>query len=127
MTTTRKCKATRRDGQPCNGWAGESGYCFTHDPARAKERATARAKGGKARHGRTIGQTGSAEPVRVQAMADVVNLLEQTVNDVLGLENSLQRARTIATLANVIVKALEFATLAERVEALEQALKARDN
>ena len=58
-------------------------------------------------------------------MADVVALLQDTINDALRLENSLQRARTIGSLAGVIIKALEYATLQERVEALEQALKSR--
>ncbi len=40
-------------GQPCRGYAIEgSRYCFAHDPAKAAERAQARIKGGKARHGR---------------------------------------------------------------------------
>ena len=86
----------------------------------------ARAKGGYARHGRKVGKTGRPAPVSVQTMQDVVDLLERTFNDTLALENSLQRARTIATLANVVIKALEYATLEERVTALEAALQARE-
>jgi len=59
-------------------------------------------------------------------MQEVVNLLEQAVNDVLSLENSLQRGRTIATLANAVIKALQFATLEERLEAVEMALRLRE-
>lgn len=126
VTTGKRCKAKNERGGPCGAFALKSSdYCFYHDPTNAKERAAARAKGGRARHGRTIGKTGSPAPVELQTMADVVALLEETVNDTLALENSLQRARTIATLANVVIKALEFATLAERVEALERALKER--
>ena len=126
MATTR-CKATTKSGQPCAAYAvSGSDFCYWHDPARAEERAQARARGGHARHGRKIGPTGQPDPVSVQSMADVVTLLEKTVNDVLGLENSLQRGRTIATLANAIVKALQFATLEERLEAVEMALRLRD-
>ena len=127
MTTTgRQCKATSKRGEPCGAFALRgSDYCFHHDPTKAKERAEARAKGGHARHGRRIGKMGKPGPVEIQDMADVVTLLETTINDALSLENSLQRARTIATLANVVIKALEFATLEERVAALELALKAR--
>lgn len=127
MTTTTRCKATTKSGQPCQAWAVEgSDYCFWHDPLRARERAEARKRGGKARHGRRIGTTGRPAPVSVQTMAEVVSLLERTVNDALALENSLQRARTIATLANVVIKALEYATLEERVAALEMALRLRE-
>jgi len=125
-TTSKHCKAKNKRGEPCGAYALQgSDYCFHHDPTKAKERAAARARGGYARHGRNIGKTGKPKPVEVREMADVVTLLETTINDALSLENSLQRARTIATLANVVIKALEFATLAERVEALELALKAR--
>lgn len=126
-STAKRCKATKHNGHPCQAWAGEgSAFCFWHDPARARERAEARARGGRARHGRPIGTTGNAEPVSVQSMADVVNLLERAVNDALRLENSLQRGRTIATLANAVIKALQFATLEERLEAVEMALRARE-
>jgi hypothetical protein len=129
VTTTatgKKCKATTKNGQPCAAWAlAGSDFCFWHDPAHVKERAAARAKGGRARHGRQIGEVGNAAPVEIHTMADVVALLQNTINDALSLENSLQRARTIGSLASVIIKALEYATLEERVEALEQALKSR--
>jgi len=125
-TTAKRCKEKNKRGEPCGTFVlTGSDYCFHHDPAMAKERAAARAKGGRARHGRRIGRTGKLATVEIREMADVVTLLETTINDALSLENSLQRARTIATLANVVIKALEFATLAERVEALELALKAR--
>ena len=125
-TTTKRCKEKNKRGEPCGAFVLRgSDYCFHHDPTKAKERAAARAKGGRARHGRRIGNTGRPELIEIRGMADVVTLLETTINDALSLENSLQRARTIATLANVVIKALEFATLEERVEALELALKAR--
>ena len=125
-TTSKRCKAKNKRGEPCGAFTlTGSDFCFHHDPSMAKERAAARAKGGRARHGRRIGRTATLELVEIRGMADVVTLLETTINDALSLENSLQRARTIATLANVVIKALEFATLEERVEALELALKAR--
>jgi hypothetical protein len=125
-STAKRCKATTKTGQPCAAWAlAGSDFCFWHDPAKTKARAEARARGGRARHGRHIGHVGNTEPVEIRHMGDVVTLLQQTINDALSLENSLQRARTIGSLASVIIKALEYATLQERVEALEQALKAR--
>jgi len=122
----RRCSATNRRGQPCQAYAGESGLCFWHDPARAKARAKARARGGHARHGRQIGATGAGSPVPVQSMTDVVALLEAEIGAMLTLEKSLGRGGTIARLAGVIIKALEFATLEERVAALERREAERD-
>ena len=120
------CQGERKDGQPCNAWAcAGSEHCFMHDPARAEERKAARAKGGRARHGRKVGVVGEPEPVTISGVADVVKLLERTVNDALKLENSIQRVRAIAYVLGVIVKALEVGELEERLAALERALQER--
>ena len=123
-STARICQARRSDGQPCQAWAcKDSDLCFWHDPAQATERKAARSKGGRARHGRTLAPFDNAGPVTISNVADVVALLTQTVNDVLRLENSIQRARAIGYLAWTIIKALELADLEERVSALETALQ----
>ena len=122
-TSRRKCEATTKAGKPCQAWAMDgSNFCFMHDPATVKERAAARSLGGRARHGRNVGATGDTEPVKIENMGDVVQLLNAAVNDLLHLENSIARARAIATLANSLIKALEFAELEDRVTALEMAL-----
>ena len=95
-----------------------------HDPASAKERAEARAAGGRARHGRTLG-TGDNGPVTIETMADVVALLERAVNDTLALENSIARGRAVGYLAGALTRALQFAELEDRVTALERALEGR--
>jgi hypothetical protein len=125
-TTGRPCKAKNARGEPCGAYAMRgSKYCFHHDPAKAEERKVARTKGGRARHGRTLAEGGNDGPVQIETVADVVDLLVRTINDVLSLENSIQRARAIGYLAGVVVKALEVAELEERVAALEAALKTR--
>jgi hypothetical protein len=119
-----QCEATTKRGARCRAWTMDgSRFCFVHDPATVKERAEARAAGGRARHGRNVGATGDGDPVTIETMGDVVELLTDAVNDLLRLENSIARARAVATLANSLIKALEFAELAERVEALERILK----
>ena len=127
ISTGNRCKATNQRGEPCAAYSGaNSDFCFWHDPARVQDRAKARRSGGQSRHGRKIGVTGDNAKVSVKTMQDVVGLLEQAVNDALSLENSLQRARTVGSLASVIIRALEFATLEERVVALEAALRERE-
>ena len=120
-TTTKRCTAKTKRGLPCKGWAvSGSDFCFVHDPSLAKERAAARSKGGRARHGRRIGQTGAGDPVILGDVGAVVRLLERVINDALSLENSLQRARTVGSLAGVVLKGLEVGELEDRVSALEQ-------
>lgn len=122
MTTTA-CKATTRTGEPCRAAAGASGYCFSHDPALASKRASARRAGGRARHGRTIGAVGAeVEPVALATVADVMRLLERTANDLAGLENSINRARAFVALAAVAVRTIETSELEQRLSALESRL-----
>jgi len=125
----KRCNATKRNGQPCQGWAcSGSDYCFIHDPARAQERRNSQRKGGKARHGRTIGETAEpAAPVTLQTIADVLNLLERTANDVLSLENSLSRARTVTAICSVAIKAIQDGELEDRVNEILATLKGREN
>jgi hypothetical protein len=56
----------------------------------------------------------------------VRRLLQIAVTDTLSLENSIARARTIAYLAQVTLKALEVGEFEERLEALEATLKPRE-
>ena len=118
--TAKRCKATKRDGRPCQAWSvAGSEFCFWHDPARAADRARASANGGHARHGRHLVSTDDGEPVSVADVADVLALLERAVNDVLTLENSIARARALGYLAGAALRALEVGQLEQRLEALE--------
>jgi hypothetical protein len=102
-----------------------SEFCFWHDPDLTEERRRARAKGGHARHGRTVKPPNGRDPVTVKVAGDVLPLLERAVNDVLALENSIARARAIGYLAGQVIRAFEVTELQQRVEALELALSKR--
>lgn len=127
MTTTASyCTYIKANGQACRAWAIKgSRFCFPHDPARAAQRAAAHRAGGKARHGRKLGDVGTAEPVKLESVADVAKLLESEVNAVLSLEKSLSRAQTIARLALAFIKAFEVSEIEQRLSALEQAMQER--
>ena len=123
ISTGKRCKAKTKAGEPCRGFAvSGAGYCFTHDPDRAEERRVARAKGGHARHGRTVGATEKGAMVTVHSIGDLLPLVQQAVNDVLILENSIARARSLGYLIGVAVKVFEVSDLAQRVSALEEFL-----
>ena len=122
-STANRCKAITKAGEPCAGWAGVgSGFCFAHDPTKATERAAARVKGGRARHGRNIGITGADCVVLVGTPGDVLDVIRGAILDVLHLENSIARARTLGYLAGVALKAFEVTELEDRLTALEQSV-----
>ena len=97
--------------------AGDSGWCFNHDPAKGRERAQARKKGGRNRQTPKAGA--DAQVVLLRSVGAVQELLEGAVADTLLQENSAQRSRTIGYLAGLALKALEVGELEARLAALE--------
>ena len=95
----------------------ESDYCFNHDPAVGRQRATARKKGGRNR--RTKKAARICKPLR--SVGAVMEVLEGAVADTVVQENSAQRSHTLGYLAGVLLKALEIGELEDRVCALEKA------
>ena len=119
VTTANQCKAETKAGQPCQGWAGASGYCFSHDPAKAAARHEARAKGGRARHGRHVGAVGADGQVTIKDLGDVVQVVTSEINTLLSLEKSISRARAMGYLAGVLVTVYAQSELERRIVALE--------
>lgn len=125
QTTTAmqaRCKAIKANGAPCGSFASASGYCFIHDPEHAGDVAAARRKGGAARHGRRVGPVGDVERVSLATMQDVLGILQNAANDVLQLENSLNRARCIAYIAAVWARCFETSEIERRLSSLEERL-----
>ena len=112
-----RCKAKNRRAEPCRMAAGESGLCFAHDPAKGRERAKARKKGGRNRQTPKAGS--DAQNVQLRSVGAVQALIEGAVADTLLQENSAQRSRTIGYLAGLALKALEIGEMEERLAALE--------
>jgi hypothetical protein len=120
----RKCQAKTGDGKPCGGYANASGYCFTHDPTRGKERAEARRKGGQ---NRLTPKFADASMVKtpIRAVAGVMSLLDVATIDTLAQDNSALRTRGLVSIALAYLKALEVGEIEARLEAIESALKQR--
>jgi len=119
-STGRLCQGRNRRGEPCQVRSlPDSEFCWFHDPDKADERRQARSRGGRSRHGRRLTRDGP-EDVSLGSVGDVVSLLEQTVRDVLALENSISRGRAVGYLCGVAVRALEVSDLEDRIVRLEQ-------
>lgn len=114
----QKCKATTTSGEPCGAWAlAESEYCYTHDPARAAERAAARRRGG---YNRTAAHSADyTGPREVRTLADVLRVLDYALGEAVTLENGIQRGRLLVALAGEYTKALQVADLEARITVLE--------
>lgn len=118
----RHCKAKLKSGRPCPNAAGQSGYCFTHDPARGAERAAARKRGGQRQR---VPHAGNADdvPKQVRTLDDVLKVLDYALAEALPLENSVQRGRLLVQIAHAFIEAIKTGELEQRLSVIEAALK----
>lgn len=123
-----QCKAQTRSGKRCNGYpVAGSNFCFTHDPGSAPKRKAAHMKGGFNR--RRARRDSEFPQVNVQTSSGLKSLIEILIKETYSLENSVNRARAIAYLANLQQHLIDRDELMQRVEALEATMKrrAKDN
>ena len=107
----RRCKATRKDGEPCRAWASKStGLC----PLHSENSHQLHVLGGLSKTRGHMLET--RLPSRLKPVLDLLSLsIEQTHRGDL----KPAQATAIASLAAALVRVTEFAELMVRVEALE--------
>ncbi len=119
-----KCKGKTTRG-PCKAQALQGGrYCFTHDPASGKARATARKLGGMRNRTPHAGQA-DILPATVATISDATKILDYTLAEIIPMENSIARGRLLIALVAGYINAFEIGELENRLAAIETALKAR--
>lgn len=124
LMSKRQCQATKRDGEPCNAAASETGFCFTHDAARGKERALARRNGGLRRITPHVADA-SLVIKETRTIKDVMTILDYALQESLALSNSIQRGRLLVSIAHGYIEALKVGEIEQRLEAIEHALRLR--
>jgi len=115
------CAHAMPNGRRCRAPALRGGsLCFWHEPDRVEEVAEAQRLGGhRRRRERTLAVAydltglGSTEAIR--------RIVEIAIFDVLGLDNSVNRARVLISGALAAAKLLETGDFEERLAALEAA------
>jgi hypothetical protein len=99
-------------------------YCFWHDPALEKEREEARRAGGIARRRELVlkevyGLEGS------ESLEDAARLIDLATNVLLGLDNSVPKARGLLNAAQSIMKLIEVGKLADDVAEMKAVILPR--
>ncbi len=124
LMSKKQCKATKRDGEACNAAASDTGFCFTHDASRGKQRAVARRNGG---FKRITPHAADASLVtkETRTIKDVMTILDYALQESLVLSNSIQRGRLLVSIAHGYIEALKVGEMEQRLEAVEMALKMR--
>ena len=120
-----KCKAKTKGGELCKAQAIAGGrYCFTHDPASGKARATARKLGGKRNRTPHAGQA-DILPATVTTISEATRILDYALAETIPMENSIARGRLLIALVAGYINAFQVGELENRIMAIETALKAR--
>ena len=120
----KQCQEKNKRGEPCSASANETGFCFTHDATKGKERAIARRKGGLQRITPHVADA-SIVPTRIRSIEDAMIILDYTLQESLVLPNSIQRGRLLVSIAHGFIEALKIGEMEQRLEAIENAMNLR--
>jgi hypothetical protein len=121
----RTCAAVRADGRPCGaGPQLDRAFCFVHDPERAAEVTEARRLGGLRRR-REVTIATAYDLAGLDHTDGIRRVLEIAVTDSLGLDNGIDRNRTLIAAATAATRLLTVGDLEARLEAVEAALPRR--
>lgn len=102
----------------------EGRFCLWHDPEHAEEVAEARKIGGSRRK-RECTVAVAYEVEGLTSTDSIRRLIEIAVVDTLSLDNSVNRNRTLAYLAQSTIKLLNHGKHEDRIQRLEDALGPR--
>jgi len=115
------CRQSMPDGRSCRAPLLRDGsYCFWHEPAKAEEAQEARRLGGL-RRSRERTLAGAYDLSSLDSIAAIRRIVEIALFDVVGLENSIARARVLIAGALAAAKLIETGELEARLAALEAA------
>ncbi len=116
-----ECNHIREDGEVCQAQAiTNDEYCFAHSqvPEIVEKRQAAKVLGGQ--NGRKAVYQPASEEVKVKSSTQVLQLLEQTINDVRMNRIAVNQANCVGYLCNVMAKVFEQEMLETRIAILER-------
>lgn len=114
MPTVPKCRATRRDGQPCQAPALADGMCFAHSPRVAAAREAGHARGGH--HSARVVRLRRLVPER---LLPIYQQLEAAMTELHDGTLDPRVAGAMAAVARAMVSVLTAGELEARVRELE--------
>ena len=121
----RSCSYVKLSGRPCGAPPlRDDQFCFWHSPEKAEDVAEARRLGGlRRKKEKTVALAYDVDGLR--DTEQVRRVLEIALVDTLSLDNSVPRNRTLISIAQAGLKAMETSELEERITALEVAVNRR--
>ena len=102
----------------------EGDFCVFHDPEHAEVVQEARRAGGQRRK-REAAVATAFDFQGLSGVSDIRRLLEVAAFDLLGMENSIPRARSLGYVAQIATSLLEKGEMEERLANVESAVGPR--
>lgn len=119
------CTAKTVDGRACRATPRrDSGLCLWHDPDLVEAAKEARRVGGQ-RNRREVTVRAAFNVGELDSIPDIRRIVEIVVTDLLGMESTVQRNRTLLVAAQVAASLLEVTELAERLSSIEAVMAPR--
>ncbi len=123
----RSCAAFNPHGVPCRANPlRESDYCLMHDPQHAADVAEARRLGGL-RKRREATLVGAYDLEGLDNLSFLQRVLAIALMDTLGMDNSLNRSRTLGYLVSIGTRLHQEGEMEERLRALEAAVRGQNS
>lgn len=117
-STRKRCKAINLRGEPCSGWVMKGfEYCYIHNPEVAEERHASQKLGGatnQAKHSPRV-NLGNI-PRQVRTIDDLLLLLDYCKDEMLFLNNGLNRNKALVQLAGAYSQVLKDANMEDRID-----------
>jgi hypothetical protein len=112
------CQQTKPDGNRCRATAGASGWCWFHDPDKAKHRADARRRGGRTRNRPPAVLPPDTPDAPLASVADLTTFLGVTINQVRKGLLEPKVGNCIGLLCGQLLRALEGGELEKQMDEL---------
>ena len=114
-----KCQSKTKTGQACKMPAIKgTRLCFTHSPATRRAQAAARRLGGYNSSTPHAGDPATI-PADITTIESAAPIVRYVLDELLTMDNSIQRARALLACFDSFVKAFEIGELEQRIAALE--------
>jgi hypothetical protein len=114
-----QCKAETTTGDACKMAAlKDTEFCFAHSPLTETARDHARRRGGENSHTPHFANP-EILPSQITTIEEANQVLNYVLAEVVGMDNSIARARVLLTCYEMFLKSIEIAEFERRIQLLE--------
>ena len=117
----KHCRAFNARNEPCSAWVMKGkDYCWVHEPSNKEASDAARKLGGQTNRAKHSPRVNAGHiPDKVRTIEDLLGLLDYCKDELLMLNNGLNRNKAIVQLASTYAQILKEGELQDRLGDVE--------